>query len=89
MLAVDVEAADLCAGLSEEQLSRSLRAGRWSITQNLAHLRTTTLVLLSTVDLALAESERGLRLSRRISQGEKTTGNECAGYFSRATRTIP
>jgi hypothetical protein len=58
MLAVNVEAADLCAGLSEEQISRSLRPGRWSIAQNLAHLRTTTLVLLPTVDLALAESRK-------------------------------
>ena len=56
--AIDAEAAEVCAGLTEEQLSSSVRSGSWSIAQNLAHLRTTTQVFLPTVDLALAESRR-------------------------------
>jgi DinB superfamily len=52
-LAVDVEAVDLCAGLSEEQLSWSPRPGRWSIAQNLSHLRRTTEVFLPAVDATL------------------------------------
>ena len=55
-LAVDVEAKKLCAGLSEEQLSWCPRPGRWSIAQNLAHLRATTEVFLPAVDSALETS---------------------------------
>jgi hypothetical protein len=60
-LAVDSEAKKLCAGLSEEQLSWFPRPGRWSIAQNLAHLRTTTEVFLPAVDAAL-EASRKLKL---------------------------
>jgi hypothetical protein len=61
-LAVDAEARTLCDGLSEEQLSWRPRAGRWSIAQNLAHLRTTTEVFLPAVDSALEASRiMGLR----------------------------
>jgi DinB superfamily len=61
-LAVDAEARKLCAGLSERQLSWSPRPGRWSIVQNLAHLRTTTEVFLPAVDSALEASRiLGLR----------------------------
>jgi hypothetical protein len=60
-LVVDAEAATLCAGLSEEQLSWRPRPGSWSIVQNLAHLRTTTEVFLPAVDYAL-EKSRKLRL---------------------------
>ena len=54
--AVDAEAKKLCDGLSEEQLSWCPRPGRWSIAQNLAHLRTTTEVFLPVVDSALEAS---------------------------------
>jgi DinB superfamily len=52
-LAVDLEAINLCAGLTEEQLSWSPRPGRWSIAQNLSHLRRTTEVFLPAVDATL------------------------------------
>jgi hypothetical protein len=55
-LAVDAEATHLCAGLSEEQLSWSPRPGRWSIAQNLSHLRRTTEVFLPAVDATLDAS---------------------------------
>ena len=60
-LAVDAEAAKLCAGLSEEQLCWHPRPGRWSIAQNLAHLRITTEVFLPVLDSAL-EASRELKL---------------------------
>ena len=60
-LAVDDAAANLCAGLNEEQLSWRPRPGSWSIAQNLAHLRTTTEVFLPAVDSAL-EASRKLKL---------------------------
>jgi len=61
-LAIDVEAKKLCAGLSEEQLSWRLRVGKWSVAENLAHLRTTTEVFLPAVDSALEASRiMGLR----------------------------
>jgi hypothetical protein len=55
-LAVDVEAKRLCAGLSEKQLSWCPGPGRWSVAENLAHLRTTTEVFLPTVGSALEAS---------------------------------
>jgi DinB superfamily len=61
-LAVDLEAKQLCAGLTEEQLSWSPRLGKWSVVENLAHLRTTTEVFLPAVDSALEASKiMGLR----------------------------
>jgi hypothetical protein len=60
-LAVDAGITKLCAGLSEEQLSWRPRPGRWSIAENLAHLRTTTEVFLPVVDSAL-EASRKLKL---------------------------
>jgi len=60
-LAVDLEAINLCAGLSEEQLSWSPRPGRWSIAQNLSHLRRTTEVFLPVVDATL-EASRNRKL---------------------------
>jgi hypothetical protein len=60
-LAVDLEAIALCAGLSEEHLSWSPRPGRWSIVQNLSHLRQTTEVFLPAVDAAL-EATRNQKL---------------------------
>jgi DinB superfamily len=55
-LSVDAEAMKLCAGLSEEQLSWSPRPGRWSIAQNLSHLRRTIEVFLPAVDATLDAS---------------------------------
>jgi hypothetical protein len=60
-LAVDAEAAKLCAGLSGEQLSWRPRPESWSIAQNLAHLRATNEVFLPAVDSAL-ETSRMLEL---------------------------
>jgi DinB superfamily len=56
-LAVDFEAINLCAGLAEDQLSWSPRPGRWSIAQNLSHLRRTTEVFLPAVDATLEASK--------------------------------
>ena len=61
MLSVDTEAERLCQGLSANQLAWSPAPGRWSIAQNIAHLRTTTEVFLPTVDAAI-EKTRSLRL---------------------------
>jgi hypothetical protein len=55
-LAVDNEAVALCAGLTEEQLSFSMRPGSWSIAQNLAHLRTTAEVFLPAIDFVLDQT---------------------------------
>jgi DinB superfamily len=55
-LSVDAEAMTLCAGLSEEQLSWSPRPGRWSIAENLSHLRKTIEVFLPAVDATLDAS---------------------------------
>jgi hypothetical protein len=60
-LAIDAEAINLCAGLTEDQLSWSLRPGRWSIAQNLSHLRRTTEVFLPAVDATL-EASRNRKL---------------------------
>ena len=56
-LAVDLEAINLCAGLSEDQLSWSPRPGKWSIAQNLSHLRRTAEVFLPAVDATLEASK--------------------------------
>ena len=57
-LAVDQEAINLCEGLTEDQLSWSPRPGRWSIAQNLSHLRRTTEVFLPAVDATLEASKK-------------------------------
>jgi DinB superfamily len=56
-LTVDREAINLCAGLTEDQLSWSPRPGKWSIAQNLSHLRRTTEVFLPSVDATLEASK--------------------------------
>ena len=61
MLAVDSQATELCAGLNEEQLSWSSSPRKWSIAQNLAHLRRTTEVFLPVVDSAL-DATKNLKL---------------------------
>jgi len=60
-LAVDSEARELCAGLSDEQLAWCPHPGKWSIAQNLAHLRRTTEVFLPVIDSAL-ETSKALKL---------------------------
>ena len=45
ILAIDAEAINLCAGLSEDQLSWSPRPGTWSIARKLSHLCRTIEVL--------------------------------------------
>lgn len=52
----DVES--LCAGLSEEQLGWRPEPERWSIAENLIHLRTTAEVFLPTMDEAIEEATR-------------------------------
>jgi hypothetical protein len=60
-LAVDDDARKICTGLNNEQLVWRPRPGRWSVAENLAHLRTTTEVFLPTVDAALeASRSKGL-----------------------------
>lgn len=61
MLAIDAGASELCAGLSEEQLSWRPNPEKWSIAHILAHLRRTTEVFLPAVDSAL-ETSRSLGL---------------------------
>jgi hypothetical protein len=61
MAAVDAAAAGLCEGLSDEQLTWTPYRGRWSVAQNLAHLRMTAEVFLPSVDHAL-ETCRKLKL---------------------------
>jgi hypothetical protein len=60
---IDGEATRLCAGLTDQELAWSPTPRRWSILQNLAHLRTTTEVFLPAVDAALATT-RNLNLTR-------------------------
>jgi hypothetical protein len=55
-LAIDSEARALCVGLTEEQLSFSMRPGSWSIAQNLAHLRVTAEVFLPKIDFVLDQT---------------------------------
>lgn len=55
MSAIDAAAAELYAGLDDAQLSWSPRPGKWSMAENLAHLRATTLVFLPVVDAVIAD----------------------------------
>jgi hypothetical protein len=48
--AVEAEATRLCQGMTEEQLSWRPEPHRWSIAENLAHLRVTAEVFLPAVD---------------------------------------
>ena len=60
-LMIDAEATKLCAGLSEEQLAWCPGIERWSIAQNLAHLRMTAEAFLPAIDSAV-ETSRKLKL---------------------------
>jgi hypothetical protein len=66
-LAVDREAAALCAGLTEEQLSYCVRPESWSIAQNLAHLRTTAEVFLPAIDFVLDQTRTQKLMTDEIS----------------------
>jgi hypothetical protein len=57
-MAIDREAEQLCAGLTENQLTWSPGPKKWSIAENLAHLRITTQVFLPAVDSVLAASRQ-------------------------------
>lgn len=52
--AIDAEATRLCVDLSEDQLCWRPRPRRWSIAENLSHLRITAEVFLPAVDTVLA-----------------------------------
>lgn len=54
--AVDKEAVALCSGLTEADLSWRSAPGRWSIAENLQHLRQTTQIYLPVVDEAIADA---------------------------------
>ena len=73
-LAVDATAKKLCSGLSDEQLSWRLRPEKWSIAENLAHLRATTEIFLPVVDSAL-------EVTRRM--GRRSEGPFVLGPFGR------
>ncbi len=58
LLAVDEEAMALCRNLDADQLSWRPQPDKWSIAENLAHLRSTTEVFLPVIDAALGELQR-------------------------------
>jgi len=64
-MAIDRAAEQLCDGLTEQQLTWSPRPEKWSIVENLAHLRITTEVFLPRVDSVLAAS----RIQNLFSEG--------------------
>jgi DinB superfamily len=55
---VDAGAIAVCRDLNGWQLSWQPRPGRWSIAENLAHLRGTTELFLPVIDSALAKSRQ-------------------------------
>jgi hypothetical protein len=61
--AIDAAAQQLCAGMSEDQLSWRPQPHCWSIAENLAHLRMTTEAFLPPVDSAIAAAQK-LKLQR-------------------------
>jgi DinB superfamily len=67
---VRAEATRLCFGMSEEQLVWRPEPHRWSMAENLAHLRATTEVFLPAVDHALAS----LRTRKLFSNGSARLG---------------
>jgi len=52
---LDRRSAALCAGLSQESIARRPEPGRWSIAENLIHLRITCETFIPGVDAAMAE----------------------------------
>jgi hypothetical protein len=73
--AVEAEATRLCRGMSEEQLAWRPQPRRWSIAENLAHVRATAEVFLPAVDGALVAI-------RRLSPH---SGGSCElGFYGRA-----
>jgi hypothetical protein len=68
--AVQAEAVRICRGLSDEQLSWRPEPHRWSIAENLAHVRITTEVFLPAVDATLAT----LRERNLLSRGSSNLG---------------
>jgi hypothetical protein len=72
---VQAEAVLLCRGLSDEQLVWRPEPHRWSIAENLAHVRITTEVFLPAVDGALATIRERKLLSK---------GSAKLGFYGRA-----
>ncbi len=58
LLAVNSNAIVLCDGLNEERLAWRPHAGKWSIAENLIHLRITTECFLPTIRHAVADYRR-------------------------------
>ncbi len=56
--ALDAQARALCAGLSDAELGWRPEPGRWSIAENLWHLRTTSRVFAPAADRAIEEARR-------------------------------
>jgi hypothetical protein len=74
LLAVNAQFTALCQGLTEDQLAWRPDPAKWSSTENLIHLCTTTEVFLPSVDQALAESRR---------KGMTDTGSFRLGWYGR------
>ena len=55
---INQRAAELCAGLSEEELAWRPEPGRWSVAENLLHLRVVAQVFLPAIDQAIEEARR-------------------------------
>lgn len=55
---INRQASALCDGLSEAQLAWRPQPGRWSIAENLIHLRTVAEVFLPPVDAAIDDARR-------------------------------
>lgn len=58
LLAVNADAVKLCEHLTNSQLGWRPHPAKWSIAENLVHLRITTETFLPTVDRAMDESRR-------------------------------
>jgi len=69
-LVVHGEAKTLCEGLTEKQLAFCMRPEKWSIAQNLAHLRTTAEVFLPAIDFVLEQT----RMQELLSQDSSALG---------------
>jgi hypothetical protein len=53
---INEQTTALCAGLNEGQLAWRPQPGRWSIAENLIHLRTVAEVFLPSLDQAIADA---------------------------------
>jgi hypothetical protein len=67
---IDRQAAELCNGLSESELAWRSDPGRWSIAENLQHLRQTTELYIPAVDQSIV----GARARNLLSAGPFSPG---------------